>query len=252
MKHSQHKVNDGDLHRFVDGELSESRARLVAAAIAADASLGDRVERYRQINRRLGEAYGNIGSAPIPSRLLIALAGERISFSWRVAAAVLWASAGGLLGYSLHTAPEPAALVRPLPVEAAYAHAVYVPEVRHPVEVGAAEQEHLNAWLSKRLERPISAPDLRAAGFALIGGRLLPDAHRPAAQFMYENDAGGRITLYIRHAPDDRDTAFAHAENDGYGVVYWLDDGLAYALTASADRASLTAAAELVYRQINP
>jgi anti-sigma factor RsiW len=69
---------------------------------------------------------------------------------------------------------------------------------------------------------------------------------------MYENDAGGRITLYIRHAPDDRDTAFAHAENDGYGVVYWLDDGLAYALTASADRASLTAAAELVYRQINP
>jgi anti-sigma factor RsiW len=165
---------------------------------------------------------------------------------------LLWASVGGLIGYSLQTPIEPTALIRPLPVEAAYAHAVYVPEVRHPVEVGAAEQEHLNAWLSKRLDRPISAPDLRAAGYALIGGRLLPDAHRPAAQFMFENESGGRITLYIRHAPDDRETAFAHAENDGFGVVYWLDDGLAYALTAAADRMELTAAAELVYRETNP
>jgi anti-sigma factor RsiW len=253
MKYSDDKEIDGDLHRFVDGELSDSRARRVAAAIAADASLGDRVERYREINRRLGEIYSDRQSAPIPSRLLIALAGERDSRRpRRAAAAVLWALAGGLIGYSLHAPPEPAGFVRPLPVEAAYAHAVYVPEIRHPVEVGAAEQEHLNAWLSKRLERPISAPDLRAAGYALIGGRLLPDAHRPAAQFMYENDAGARITLYIRHAVDGRETSFAHAENDGFGIVYWTDDGLAYALTAAVDKEVLTAAAQLVYREANP
>jgi anti-sigma factor RsiW len=86
----------------------------------------------------------------------------------------------------------------------------------------------------------------------LIGGRLLPDACRPAAQFMFESDSGERITLYIRHAPDDRQTSFAYTENDSFGVVYWVDDGLAYALTAAADRQKLTAAAELVYREINP
>jgi anti-sigma factor RsiW len=252
MKHGIENITDDDLHRFVDGELSESRARLVAAAVDADAALGAKVERFRDINRRLGEIYGNTQPGAIPSRFLIALAGRRVSTPWRAAAALLWVIAGGLIGYSLQAPLETTALVRPLPVEAAYAHAVYVPEVRHPVEVGAAEQEHLNAWLSKRLERPISAPDLRAAGYTLIGGRLLPDAHRPAAQFMFENETGARITLYIRHAPDDRATAFEHAENDGFGVVYWLDDGLAYALTAAADKTTLTAAAELVYREKNP
>jgi len=252
MKNTIEQVTDSDLHRFIDGELNESRARRVASAIAADTALGEKVDRYREINRRLGELYSNGQTESLPSRFLIALAGRGVGVSWRVAAAVLWAIVGGLIGYSLQAPLDATAFVRPLPVEAASAHAVYVPEVRHPVEVGAAEQEHLNAWLSKRLERPISAPDLRTAGYALIGGRLLPDAFRPAAQFMFENDSGDRITLYIRHAPDDRETSFAYSENDGFGVVYWIDDGLAYALTAAAGRATLTAAAELVYREINP
>lgn len=73
---------------------------------------------------------------------------------------------------------------------AALAHAVYAPEVRHPVEVAAVEKAHLAAWLSKRLEAEVRAPDLGGAGFALLGGRLLPGealsgaASLPAAQFM--------------------------------------------------------------------
>jgi anti-sigma factor RsiW len=50
-----------------------------------------------------------------------------------------------------------------------YAHAAYVPEVRHPVEVAASEQQHLIAWLSKRLSRPLRAPSLDAAGYQLLG-----------------------------------------------------------------------------------
>ena len=33
--------------------------------------------------------------------------------------------------------------------QASFAHAVYSPEIRHPVEVTAAEQDHLVQWLSK-------------------------------------------------------------------------------------------------------
>lgn len=246
------KVTETELHKFVDGELSESRARLVAGMVAEDATLRSKVERYREINRRLGDVYTDATPDPLPSRFLIALGGRNDRYPWQVAAALVWLVAGGLIGYFLHGPPEPAAFVRPLPVEAAFAHAIFVPEIRHPVEVGAAQQEHLNAWLSKRLDRPIAAPDLRVAGYALIGGRLLPDAHRPAAQFMYEDVSGDRITLYIRHAMDARETSFSHAENDGLGIVYWVDDGLAYALTATADHDFLTSAAELVYRELNP
>jgi len=252
MNDSNRQVTETELHQFIDGELSEGRSREVALIVAGDPALGKKVERYRQINRKLEDFYGGDQSEPIPPRLLIPLSARREMPVWRAAAVVTWLLVGGMAGYLLHGPDETVALTRPLPVEAAYAHAVFVPEVRHPVEVDASQQGHLNAWLSKRLDRPIAAPDLRQVGYTLVGGRLLPAGHRPAAQFMYENSSGERVTLYIRHAQDTRQTAFSHAEEDGFGVVYWIDDGLAYALTAKADRETLTGAAELVYREVNP
>src|SRR4051812_49332889 len=62
---------------------------------------------------------------------------------------------------------------------AAVAHSVYVPEVRHPVEV-AAQEEHLSRWLTRRLDVPVKLFDLRAQGYELVGGRLLPDASGPS------------------------------------------------------------------------
>ena len=250
MKSSKQKLSDTDLHRYVDGELNEARARAVADLVAGDDALERKVDEYREINRRLGELYAE--QQPVPARLLMAVSGRR-GFSFeRTAAALVWLVIGGVIGYLVNDRYSTSDYVRPVEVEAAYAHTVYVPEVRHPVEVDANQQDHLNAWLSKRLNRPIAAPDLRDAGYALIGGRLLPDGHRPAAQFMFEDDAGGRITLYIRHALDTRETSFRHAENDDLGVVYWVDDGLAFALTAAATRDALLDAARIVYRETNP
>ncbi len=250
MKSGKLKISDEVLHRFVDGELPESEAREVAARVADDETVRKQVERYREINRRLREVCDDGG--PVPARLLLAASGRRELPFGRVAAAMFWLLVGGIIGYALQDRFGTRDYVRPLTVEAAYAHAVYVPEVRHPVEVDANQREHLNAWLSKRLNRPIAAPDLRAAGYTLIGGRLLPDAHRPAAQFMFEDEAGLRITLYVRHALDTRKTSFRHAETDELGIVYWVDEGLAYALTAAAGKDELIAAARLVYRETNP
>lgn len=90
--------------------------------------------------------------------------------------------------------------------DAAIAHAVFTPEQRHPVEVGAGEQTHLLQWLSRRLGTPLQAPDFSAQGFALVGGRLLPagagEATPPArAQFMYQDAPGARLTLYVSVLP---------------------------------------------------
>jgi anti-sigma factor RsiW len=223
MKQGNEIVTEDDLHKYVDGELADTKAGIIAAAVAADESLKEKVDQYREINRRVREIYDEKQPGPLPARLLIAVSARSGLPVMRIAASVLWFLIGGLLGYVL----------------------------QHPVEVNAAEQEHLNAWLSKRLARPIAAPDLRLAGYALIGGRLLPDAHRPAAQFMFEDSAGQRITLYIRHSLDGRASSFSYAQSNEFGIVYWVDDGLAYALTAAADKALLTKAAEIVYSQVN-
>lgn len=81
--------------------------------------------------------------------------------------------------------------------QARYAHTVYAPEVCHPVEVTAAEQTHLVHWLSKRLGRTLKVPNLSAQGYELVGGRLLPGDTGARAQFMFQNGAGTRLTLYL-------------------------------------------------------
>ena len=110
------------------------------------------------------------------------------------------------------------------------AYAVYTPERRHPVEVAASEEEHLINWLSKRLNRPLSVPSLQEYGYSLVGGRLLPGETGPAAQFMYENSAGARLTLYVTGIGRDQ-TAFRLLRDGNRRTFYWVSDGMGYALS---------------------
>jgi anti-sigma factor RsiW len=50
-----------------------------------------------------------------------------------------------------------------------------------------------------------------------MGGRLLPAEDGPAAQFMYENGTGERLTLYFRNGIGD-ETAFRYHEEVGIGA----------------------------------
>jgi anti-sigma factor RsiW len=110
------------------------------------------------------------------------------------------------------------------------AYAVYTPERRHPVEVAASEEEHLIAWLSKRLNRPLSVPSLQEYGYSLVGGRLLPGEAGPAAQFMYENRGGARLTLYVTGTARD-ENAFRLLRDGNRRTFYWISDGMGYALS---------------------
>jgi anti-sigma factor RsiW len=134
------------------------------------------------------------------------------------------------------------------------AHATYSPEVRHPVEVGADQEQHLVAWLSKRLGAQVRVPKLDGMGFSLVGGRLLPGDNGPVAHFMYQTDKGRRITLYVRtEAAENRETAFRFSAEGNVKVFYWIDRKMGYALSsADLTREDLLAVADTVYRQLNP
>jgi anti-sigma factor RsiW len=187
---------------------------------------------------------------------------------WRpYAIAAGWAAiglvAGAIAGWQLHawragaiSKADAAAEVPAFVKRAAVAHAVYSPEVRHPVEVGADQEQHLVAWLSKRLGTPLRAPKLDdiGAGYALVGGRLLPGENGPVAHFMYQGRDGMRLTLYVRtNAVANNETAFRYAAEGKVKVFYWIDRGLGYAISsADISREDLLAVADSVYRQINP
>jgi anti-sigma factor RsiW len=83
-----------------------------------------------------------------------------------------------------------------------------------------------------------------------MGGRLVPDGGQPAAQFMYEDGSGRRLTLYIRKETGIGNTAFRFAEREGFGAFYWIDQPLAYALAGRLQREELMGLANLVYAQL--
>jgi anti-sigma factor RsiW len=221
------------------------------------------------IKDALHELYDPVLREPVPERWLreprtrLGAYGRR----WRATAiTAMWVLAGVALGavagWQLHQWRTPAqaaaqaeGAVPSFVRRAAVAHSTYSPEVRHPVEVGADQESHLVAWLSKRLGEPLRAPHLESVGYKLIGGRLLPgEAGAPVAHFMYQCKAGTRVTLYVRSKPAvSRETAFLYTAEGPVRVYYWMDRKLGYAVSsADIDKETLLKVANAAYSQLNP
>ncbi|TAK88099.1 MAG: anti-sigma factor [Betaproteobacteria bacterium] len=253
-------ITESELQAYADGRLDAERGAAVEAWLAARPEEAERITEYRRITEELRAAYDPVLDEPVPERLAQAL-GARARWP-RYAAVAAWfalgAAIGALAGWQLHAtrpaAPLSADIGLVMARRAAIAHATYSPEVRHPVEVGADQEDHLVAWLSKRLGTPLRAPKLETAGYSLVGGRLLPGENGPVAHFMYQSNQGTRVTLYVRtEGVDNRETAFRYAKEGNVRVFYWVDRKLGYALSsAETSKDELFKLANAVYQQLNP
>jgi len=250
------RISEAELHALVDGELApEERAELETllqgspAELALARDLADLNEALRaryseEIDARLPEAAQRL-LAQVPQRPSM----RTVRYQAFAAAALIIALAAGTAGYIAGDMMGDHGRAPAFVANAIGAHRVYVPEVRHAVEVKAAE-DHLVRWLTRRVGAPFVAPSLVDHGWKLMGGRLVPDGGRPAAQFMYEDASGRRLTLYIRKEMGLSNTAFRFAEREGFDAFYWIDHPLAYALAGRLKREELMALANLVYAQL--
>jgi anti-sigma factor RsiW len=222
------------------------------------------------VSEALHELYDPVLREPVPEHLLRESMTRSSAWPrrWRsYAVAATWVLLGLAIGiasgWQLHqwrvpaqsSAQAAAAAVPTFVKRAAIAHATYSPEVRHPVEVGADQESHLVAWLSKRLGAQLRAPHLESVGYSLVGGRLLPgEAGSPVAHFMYQCKAGTRVTLYVRaNASTNRETAFLYSAEGSVKVFYWIDRKLGYAISsADIDKETLLKVAHAAYQQLNP
>lgn len=210
----------------------------------------------KALSQALHQIYDPVLEEPVPERL------RARRPSWRAPAlaagwALLGICVGIVAGWQLHASRAIVASQAEVPVfvkRAAMAHATYSPEVRHPVEVGADQEQHLVTWLSKRLGAQVRAPKLEAVGYGLVGGRLLPGENGPVAHFMYQTEKGRRITLYVRtDAAENSETAFRYAAEGNVKVFYWIDRKLGYAISsADIGKDELLKIANAVYQQLNP
>ncbi|HEX7684094.1 MAG TPA: anti-sigma factor [Trinickia sp.] len=235
-------IDAATLGAYIDGELTDAQRAAVQAELAHDDETKARADAWRAQKAALQALCGPADNDRAPVIVLR----PRLSWPRRFALAAVWlltAGGAGLLAgaWSSHFAASaaPAAFAR----RADIAYAVYTPEVRHPVEVGGSDETHLVAWLSKRLDRHLSAPSLQEYGYSLVGGRLLPgDDKSPAAQFMYENREGARLTLYVTRASSD-EFAVRSLRAGSRRTLYWVADRTGYALSGAMPEARLRAIA---------
>jgi len=265
--------SDDRLSAWLDGELPPAQADEVEAWLAAHPEDAARVRLWAADRDALRARLGPMVTEPVPEALadVVWRSSPNRAAWWRWAAAVAVFGLGGVVGaaavWQLRadraavTATAPAGWVQ----RAAVAHAVYVPEQRHPVEVSVAgasaeenhaQEEHLARWLTRRLGFAVKLYDLRDKGFELVGGRLLPDAAGPSAQLMYQARQPGadgapptRVTVYLRKPEGGTDFAFRYERQGELGLFYCVEGGVGYALAGSLPREQLLALAESIYHQ---
>lgn len=261
---------DEQLSAWLDGELPAALDAQIEAWLLAHPHEAARVQGWRADRDALRAHFEPVVREPVPGALqaqvlLGPVPAQAAWPRWKLAAgAATLLLAGGVVGAWVHSQWQPAAtaLARgsaaPWVERAAMAHAVYSPEVRHPVEVSVregdataqkAQEEHLTRWLTRRLDIPVKLFDLRDQGFELVGGRLLPDGGQPGAQLMYQDATGVRVTVYLRRPDHDAPASFQFRQEGHLGMFYWVEGTAGYALVGALPRERLLAMAQNIYNQ---
>lgn len=250
-------VGEDELQAYVDDRLPAQRRAEVEAFLARHPEQREEIAAQRRQRAALRTALHDKLVEPVPARLSIAglQAARRARVLRRAglaAAAVAIFFVGAGAGWFANDQRPAGGTVALAPTSgiaqgATAAYRTFVVEVAHPVEVGAAQEAHLMQWLSKRLGRKLEAPDLAPFGYRLIGGRLLPASSSAAAQLMYEDGTGRRLTLYVR-AADGTETAFRFQKDGDAATFAWIDQGFGFAVTAMASREELLPIAEAIYK----
>ena len=263
-------MTEEKLSAWVDGELETSERDAVRAWLQTRPDELARVQAWAADREALGRLFGSVLHEPTPEALK-ATVWRRAATTpprWAMAAAAAGLLVGGALlgGGAVWQWQQQRQLAMALQLRqqlapgtaqgwvqrAAFAHSIYVAEPRHAVEV-KAQEEHLSRWLTRRIDIPVKLFDLRAQGFELVGGRLLPDGPGKSAQLMYQDaPVSGpprRVTVYLRKPEQGTDAAFRYEQQGKLGLFYWVEDGAGYALVGELPKETLLALAQAIYQQ---
>jgi anti-sigma factor RsiW len=272
---NQMPVTEQELQAYVDDVLPAARRHEIEAYLQTRPAEAERIHAYREQNRALHALFDPILLEPAAPHLAAPPIPQPAANAsrWRqLAACAVLMLTGGVAGWLLHAGTASSLMAQnraangnnntqlvsagnteenALARHAAIAHATFTPEARHAVEVGADQEAHLVSWLSKCLGTPLNPPKLAPLGYDLIGGRLLPGDDGPVAQFMYQDNGGSRITLYVSTEQTDKhETGFRFSQEGGVSVFYWIDGKFGYALSGNITKPALGRIADAVYQQL--
>jgi anti-sigma factor RsiW len=247
-------VTDDDIQRIVDGTLDPERHAEIVARIAQDPERLERVESMIAHNAALKEAAAALApyeddpaetdprtrelTEALSDRLAANVAARK---SWRAylpaytrnaAAAAVLVAAGwfGHSAYDYANAPYPGYVA-----DAAGAHLVFAEDQQYPAEFRAEALTLAAGWFEQKMGHAVAPPELDIVGLNLVGARLLGGKEGPLAQYIYEDEAGERLSLVVKAATGSTTRAPSYRTLPQGRASYWSDRGLEYALISRYD-----------------
>lgn len=254
------EITRDTLMAFLDGQLDARESARVEAFLSANPDAAQDLAHMQRQSDAIHALYGPVAAEPVPARLdphRLALLQSRRRWQrlTRAAMVVGILGIGMAAGWLLRPVTDNPALYNRLIADAVSAHTVFVAESRHAVEVGSEETDHLSSWLSNRLGTELAMPDLATTGFSFLGGRLLPAPAIPggrAAQLMYQDAAGERVTLYITPATGVEGPALELVRLGDDNALYWANAVITCTIVGRQPAETLEAMASAAFTQLTP
>jgi anti-sigma factor RsiW len=255
MTEETRRPSENDLHAYADGQVAQPQREVIARWLASHSEDQAQVDEWQAQSAAIRATFAGYAKTTAADAHLFGARQRSILPSWKNLAAgialfVSGTAAGHYVPFADKAGLQLVSEQIELPDEAHAAYLVYASEVRHPVEVAAADEAHLAAWLGRRLSHAnLKVPDLNRFGFHLVGGRLVPVKGQAGALFMYEDQKGQRLTMLVGRNESDRQTSFRFAADGLVETFYWIDNGFGYAVTGEVPRDLLRQVAEETYSQ---
>ncbi|WP_339447449.1 anti-sigma factor family protein [Pseudomonas sp. EA_5y_Pfl2_R50] len=232
--------SERDLHAYVDHQLSDADRRVLETWLAAHPEEAVQVRAWQQDAQHLRAALGGALQQPANPQLDPAMIRQRLKRQThrRLASVAVLLIAVGIGGVSGWQARE-MTLVRasPLPMtDALQAYRLIAQQGMLPADHEVDSDGDMQRWLDRYFTQARRLPDLKAAGFEPVSGRLLSTDEGPAAMVMYEDGSGHKVSFYVR-PPGPKNTFLPRGiRSDGdLQAQYWSGGGYNYAMVSPTD-----------------
>jgi anti-sigma factor RsiW len=239
------------LHAAVDCELDPASALAFERRLAADPALTAERDRIVALRRALRD---RLPAEPAPERLRGAILAaveaksrgtRRAPSGWRVTAAAAMVAAAigsGATWVALKAGVGDRSLDAVL---AGHMRGLIAPQ---PIDVASSDRHAVKPWFNGRVTFAPKVVDLTEDGFPLVGGRVDVVDGEPAATLVYRHRQH-LISLTALPAERARPTARDGAR-DGFSVLRWSAEGMAYWAVSDLGLPDLEAFAKLFRERV--
>ncbi|MFL4978289.1 MAG: anti-sigma factor family protein [Xanthobacteraceae bacterium] len=235
------------VHAYLDGELDPINALAVEQRLASDAVLAAEYERVQALQQVIRARLPR--EVPPPGLRARVEAAVRPQPRWRPAGQPSWrALAASILVTAFVASGSTWMALAPRPAEevggaivAGHIRSLMAPQ---PIDIASSDRHTVKPWFNGRIPQAPRVVDLAKDDFPLVGGRLDVVGRIPVPTLVYRH-AKHLISLTAVPASGSANSPLVVHRVEGYNVLRWIDDGVAYWAISDMSAADLDRFAQL-------